>query len=76
VEDHLGLRRDLAHVGRDLLGQPLVLGLMDEVEARDQEVLVTRQVDRGPPALPALRTRPGGVERDPQEGEDDDGLLP
>ncbi len=56
---HLGVGRDLGDVRGHGLCQLLVLRRVDELEAVHEQVLVTAEVDRGAPVLPA----PGALGR-------------
>ncbi len=54
VGSNLGLRRDRQDVGGDFVGEPPGPDLAQQFEARDHQVLVTAQIHRGSPWIPAV----------------------
>src|SRR5690606_34151529 len=69
---HFGLRRHLADIGGDSLGQPVEAPLMQHVKAGNREVVLHVQPHRRAPAIPALGLM-SGIEGRAEEADGDQG---
>src|SRR5690606_7143877 len=74
VGDHAGLGTDAGDVVDELIDDRDVLGLVQQLEAVDDEVLVATDIEGRPPTLPALG--PAAIEAGADETDDHAGATP